>query len=225
LTFDDTVARPGSGKTELEEYVLEFTRRNDLEDRYELLIFGARLGRDKDAAMIQYDRELTTPEKKLLIEEKAKHTGFWRQSKFFKATIITASLAGMIQGWTQSINNGTGSGMPEEFGLCITNRPGSPCQGKIRIADLWIFGMLNAIPLISAGLFGTTLSDPLQEYYLGRRGSVLVSALLTVASTIGASTTHSVGQLAACRAINGIALGAKASIGETGGSTIRQGRG
>jgi hypothetical protein len=107
LTFDDTVARPVTGKTELEEYVLDFARRSDLEDRFELLIFGARLARDKHEAMSRYEAELTAPEKKLLQNEKEKSTGFWKQSKFFKATIMTASLAGMIQGWTQSANNGT----------------------------------------------------------------------------------------------------------------------
>lgn len=72
--------------------------------------------------------------------------------------------------------------------------------------------MLNAIPSLSAGLFGTILADPLQENFLGRRGSVMLSCAITVASTIGASVTHNVAQLAICRAINGVALGAKASI-------------
>ncbi|KAF2867314.1 major facilitator superfamily domain-containing protein [Massariosphaeria phaeospora] len=208
LTFDDTIPRPASGKTELEEYVLDFASYSGLEDRTELLLFGARLARDKHEAMIRYDGEITSREKVLLENEKEKSTGFWKQSKFFRATIMTASLGGMVQGWTQSVNNGTINGMPEEFGLCIT--PGASCAGNTR--DLWTFGMLNAIPLLSGGLFGTTLADPLQENFLGRRGSIMVSCAITVASTIGASATHTVGQLAACRAINGIALGAKASI-------------
>jgi len=41
----------------------------------------------------------------------------------------------------------------------------------------------------------------------------MVSCFITIASTIGASATRTVAQLAICRAINGIALGAKASIG------------
>jgi MFS family permease len=73
--------------------------------------------------------------------------------------------------------------------------------------------MLNAIPLLSAGIFGTILADPLQENILGRRGSVMLSCAITIASTIGASVSQNVAQLAVCRAINGIALGAKASIG------------
>jgi hypothetical protein len=61
------------------------------------------LARDKHEALSKYASEITEPEKKLINMEKEKVTGFWKQAKFFKATIITASLAGMIQGWTQSV--------------------------------------------------------------------------------------------------------------------------
>lgn len=40
----------------------------------------------------------------------------------------------------------------------------------------------------------------------------MMSCAITIAATIGASVSHNVAQLAICRAINGIALGAKASI-------------
>lgn len=192
----------------------QFARHSDLEDRYELLLFGARLARDKHEALSRYAGEITDPERILLGLRKDPDTnlwqqtddssGFWKQSKFFRATILTASLGGVIQGWTQSTNNGTAYGMPDEFSLCI--------RGDCSAVDLWTFGMLNAIPFLSAGLFGTTIADPLQENVLGRRGSIMLSCALTIASTIGTSVTQTVGQLAACRAINGIALGAKASI-------------
>lgn len=206
MTFDDIEVNPRTQRTELEDYVWQFAVLADLKDRYELLRFGARLARDKHEAISRYDAELTDREKLLIENEKGKDRGFWKQSKFFRATIMTASLGGMIQGWTQSANNGTAYGMPQEFNLCI--KKADNCSSS----DLWTFGMLNAIPLLSAGLFGTLVADPLQENFLGRRGSVMLSCAITIASTIGASVTHTVGQLAACRAINGVALGAKASI-------------
>jgi MFS family permease len=205
LTLDDNVPNEDTGRTELEEYVHKFTLQSSLEHRTYMLEFAARLARDKHTAMMRYQDEITEPEKRLIETEKDDSTGFWKQAKFFKATIITASLGGMIQGWTQSVNNGTAYGMPNEFGLCYGNNCTTPRQ-------LWTFGMLNAIPLLSAGLFGTILADPLQENVLGRRGSVMLSCAITIASTIGASVTNNVTQLAICRAINGIALGAKASI-------------
>jgi MFS family permease len=72
----------------------------------------------------------------------------------------------------------------------------------------------DSIPLLSAGLFGTFVADPLQENFFGRRGGVMLSCIITIASTIGAAFTDGVATLAVCRAINGIALGAKASISE-----------
>jgi MFS family permease len=198
------VPNENTGRTELEEYVHRFTLQSGLEHRTYMLEFAARLARDEHTAMMRYQDEITEPERRLIETEKHNTTGFWKQAKFFKATIITASLGGMIQGWTQSVNNGTVYGMPNEFNLCYSE--------KCPASQLWTFGMLNAIPLLSAGLFGTVLADPLQENVLGRRGSVMLSCAITIASTIGASVTNNVAQLAICRAINGIALGAKASI-------------
>jgi hypothetical protein len=195
LTFDDNVPNEDTGRTELEEYVHQFTLQSGLEHRTYMLEFAARLARDEHTAMMRYQDEITEPEKRLIETEKNDSTGFWKQAKFFKATIITASLGGMVQGWTQSVNNGTAYGMPNEFGLCLGNKCTTPRQ-------LWTFGMLNAIPLLSAGLFGTILADPLQENVLGRRGSVMLSCAITIASTIGASVTNNVAQLAICRAIN-----------------------
>jgi hypothetical protein len=209
LVFDDSKPDSVTGRTELEEYIWKFAEHADLADRYEILRFGARLARDKHGAMSRYADELTTPEKELLKHEQDKSTGFWKQSKFLRATIATASLAGMIQGWTQSVNNGAnGTGMPDKFGICY--KTNMSCKSS----DLWLFGLINALPLLSAGVFGTILADPLQENFLARRGSIMLSCFITVASTIGASVTDTFGQMAACRVINGIALGAKASIGE-----------
>jgi MFS family permease len=117
----------------------------------------------------------------------------------------------MIQGWTQSVSNGTAYGMPNQFGLYDPNMFGC-YNDSCTASQQWTFGMLNAIPLLSAGLFVTVLADPLQENVLGRRGSVMLSCAIIIASTIGASVGNNVTQLAICRAINGIALGAKASI-------------
>lgn len=104
LTLDDTNKHNLTQRTELEEYVHQFVTQNNLQHRHEMLLFGARLGRDKYAALRRYDEEITEPEKALIRKEKDKATGFWKQAKFFKATIITASLGGMIQGWTQSVS-------------------------------------------------------------------------------------------------------------------------
>jgi hypothetical protein len=207
--YDDGLIDPSSNMTELEQYVQQFTEQSDLLDQYDLLIKGARLARDHQAAVTRYSNIFTGPEMDLLDEKKELSRGFWKQSKFFRATIITASLGAMVNGWTQSANNGTAYGMPKDFGLHVTKGSSDDVPP---VSHLWMFGMLMAIPWLSAGVFGTLLADPLQENLLGRRGSIMLSCVITIASTIGASATHTVAELAICRMLNGIALGAKASI-------------
>jgi hypothetical protein len=191
LTFDDNVPDVNTDRTELEEYVHQFTLQSGLEHRTYMLESAARLARDPHTAMTRYNDEITDPERILIEREKENTTGFWKQAKFFKATIITASLGGMIQGWTQSVNNGTAYGMPNQFGLYDPNMFGC-YNDSCTASQQWTFGMLNAIPLLSAGLFGTVLADPLQENVLGRRGSVMLSCAITIASTIGASVANNV---------------------------------
>jgi hypothetical protein len=86
LTLDDSLPNPTTRRTVLEEYVDHFTRQSGLQHRTYLLEFAARLARDKDGAMIRYRGEITEPEWDLIDKEKDDATGFWRQSKFFKAT-------------------------------------------------------------------------------------------------------------------------------------------
>jgi hypothetical protein len=81
-----------TARTELEEYVYQFVERNKLFHRLEILLFGARLARDKHGAMRRYGDEITEPEKDLIRNEKDKKTGFWSQAKFFKATSMAESL-------------------------------------------------------------------------------------------------------------------------------------
>jgi hypothetical protein len=86
LTLNDSVSRGTTARTELEEYVHQFVEQNGLQHRLEILLFGARLARDKQGALRRYEDEITQPEKDLIRMEKDKSTGFWKQAKFFKAT-------------------------------------------------------------------------------------------------------------------------------------------
>lgn len=54
-------------------------------------------------------------------------------------------------------------------------------------------------------------SDPLQDYWFGRRGAIAVACVVSIAATIGQSFSNTVGQLLGCRLVTGIALAAKAS--------------
>jgi len=106
---------------------------------------------------------------------------------------------------TQSVSNGSNDGIIKNFGLQVS------LDGS-RNDDQWLFGILNAMPLLAGGCLSIFVADPLQDLFLGRRGAVAVAALITVASVIGSSFARTTTQLLGCRMILSVALGAKASI-------------
>lgn len=60
---------------------------------------------------------------------------------------------------------------------------------------------------------GAWLSDPLNEYLLGRRAAIFVSALFCFISVIGAACVKTYWEMLACRILLGVGMGAKASVG------------
>ena len=106
---------------DLETYVKDFARRNGLQDKFELLLFGARLARDKRETLSTYSAELTEVEKSIIMNESK--ASFWKQSKFLRATIITCSLAASIQSVSHfSLHN---------FAMRLTSRRGWTQSGKL----------------------------------------------------------------------------------------------
>lgn len=128
----------------LDEVVAEFANRHGLSHVCRLLQRGAQLARDKNHAMA-VDTALSQEERDALDEEE--NSGFWNQSKYLRASIIMASLAGMIQGWTQSNSNAANEGIAADFNLHI-----GPDDPDKNTRDLWLFGLLNATLFFSAGL-------------------------------------------------------------------------
>jgi len=118
--------------------------------------------------------------------------------------------------------NGANIGITAEFNL-FKNDPRNT-------GDLWLFGVLNAIPFLAGGLLyvpkptldcncppsltfsrAPFVSDPLQEHLLGRRGAIAVACVLSIAATVGQSFSTSIAQIIGCRIITGLTLAAKAS--------------
>jgi MFS family permease len=111
------------------------------------------------------------------------------------------------RGWVQSSLNGANLWWPHEFGLCVDlNGPGTGSH------DTWIFAAVGAVTYLSAAFVGCWLSDPLNEKLHGRRSALLVSALLTFVSVIGAAGARNWWELLICRIFLGMGMGAKASV-------------
>jgi MFS family permease len=79
--------------------------------------------------------------------------------------------------------------------------------------DVWKFGAVNAIVWFSAAVLGPLLVDPIcYSRLFGRRGSVFLAAMFSLASSIGGSRATSWKRYLVARLLLGIGIGAKASI-------------
>ncbi|KAI9859758.1 MAG: hypothetical protein M1813_006475 [Trichoglossum hirsutum] len=82
--------------------------------------------------------------------ENKENLDFWRQLGYLQASILTVSLAGMIQSWTQSNSRDVNARMPTELGL--------------HIGAYVLDGVLNATPFLATALLETkNESDGLLE--------------------------------------------------------------
>jgi MFS family permease len=147
---------------------------------------------------------LSAEEKEVLLNE-TQH-GFWRQPKELRITIITLCVGAVVQGWNQTASNGANLSWPEQ--LNIGRLDGCDPVGPAA----WIFAIVNAAPYFSASLIGCWLSDPISEYFLGRRPPIALSGCLILASMIGGACVNTWQELFACRVILGIGMGTKASM-------------
>ncbi|KAK3117286.1 hypothetical protein LTR53_001467 [Teratosphaeriaceae sp. CCFEE 6253] len=179
-----------------------FVREYRLENHEDVFVKAGKILRDPEA-WISVPR-LTAEEKDALKHETS--LGFWKQPKQLQVTIVTLCVAAVVQGWNQTGTNGANLNWPQQLGL--TNLHGCDPKGS----DAWIFSIVNAATYLSASLVGCWLSDPLNEYFFGRRAAICVSAAIILASVVGGACTRTWQELLACRVLLGIGMGCKASV-------------
>ncbi|KAF5600443.1 myo-inositol transport ITR1 [Fusarium pseudoanthophilum] len=113
--------------------------------------------------------------------------------------IITVSLAAFLQGHVQASINAA-----DIYAMYNTNPLQLPKHNKI-----WTSGAMNAMPYFTAALLGSPMSLPI-NICIGRRGALMVSAFLIIASSIGSAFCQKWYQLLLVRIIAGVAMGIKA---------------
>ncbi|KFY40063.1 hypothetical protein V494_03674 [Pseudogymnoascus sp. VKM F-4513 (FW-928)] len=143
-----------------------------------------------------------TPDEKLALRNEKDH--LFAQSKGLYMTVLTVSIAAILQGWVQSSINGATLLWPSEFGLLNKTDP------NLERHDQWIVGLTNAAPFLFAAILGCPLVDPINRR-CGRKGTILVAAVLIFASSLGSAFSNNWVQLFVCRIFNGIGMGLKAS--------------
>lgn len=93
---------------------------------------------------------------------------------------------------------------PQEFGIGHGEEIGHPNQ----VRDSWLVGVVNAGPYLGSAFIGCWLADPI-NFYLGRRGTIFVSAVFCLITPIGGAVCQTWEQLFITRVLMGIGMGLK----------------
>jgi len=173
----------------------------------ELLIRGALLARDKELFLENKEDKPNDIEKRAL--EREEHPKLFQQPKALLVVIWLCCIGAIVQGWSQTNITGANLGWPDELGLPnVYSNSDSNAPGK----DYWAFGGVNSVMYFTASLVGGWMSDPLTEHVFGRRGALFMAGVFTLASSIGSGYVQTWKQLLACRALQGLGMGAKAAV-------------
>lgn len=160
-----------------------------------MLVRGGRLARDEELFLSGPD--VTQFEKSALAREKS--STVWQQSKEMKIILLTCCAAAIAQGWDQASITGANLLWPSEMNLKV-----DLAKEDVRTRDVWIFGGVNAITYFAACSLGAWISDPLNEYFWGRRGALFVAALFSFVGVVGCAFCHIWQTLFVCRMLVGI---------------------
>jgi MFS family permease len=159
---------------------------------------GGRLARDEDLFISGAD--VTDFERSAVEHERT--SSLWQQSKDLKLILLTCCVAAIAQGWDQGSLTGANLTWPGDFGL----------DTDVSRRARWIFGGVNAIAYFATSSAGAWLSDPLNEYFYGRRGALFVARLFSFVGVVGSAFCNNWQALFGCRLLVGIGMGAKASV-------------
>ncbi|KAH8716996.1 hypothetical protein GQ44DRAFT_398862 [Phaeosphaeriaceae sp. PMI808] len=201
--LDAKVSNPLSGipYDALIRDVEEFAADKDLVDVVDYLKKGALVAQDPSRFE---DLEILEEEEKERLRQEKAHK--WKHPLQLYITVIVCSIGAAVQGWDQTGSNGANLSFPVEFGIGQGDTEGHP--------DRWTHnltvGLVNAGPYIGSALIGCWLSDPC-NYFVGRRGTIFVSAIFCLLTPIGGALSQTWQQLLITRILMGIGMGLKGS--------------
>lgn len=196
---DGQVKNPlaGYSRSFLMSEVERFTQEKGMGEHIDLLKRGALLA--QNPAGYEDIQELQADERAAVKDEYANK---WSHPMTLYLTILVCSIGAATQGWDQTGSNGANLSFPTQFGIGASE--GEPGYER----DSWIVGVVNAAPYLGSAGFGCWISDPLNNY-LGRRGTIFLTALCLIATPIGSAFTQTWEGLFAARLVLGFGMGAK----------------
>ncbi len=139
---------------------------------------------DEEKRALKREKDVVFPERGMLI------------------VVLTVSLAAFLQGQVQSSINGA-SLFPAQLGLGGLNATTASTKTPDPTIDAWRLGAMNASPFLFAAALGCPLALPINDL-VGRRGAMVVAALLILASSLGSAFISNWYSLFGVRIINGL---------------------
>ncbi|GAA5833127.1 hypothetical protein JCM3766R1_001406 [Sporobolomyces carnicolor] len=128
----------------------------------------------------------------------------WDHPKTLYFLVICCSMCAAVQGMDESVTNGANLFWAPQFGL-ITSA-GAPDASR----NQWLLGLVNGAPYLCCAVLGCWLTAPLNNW-LGRRGTIFLTALLSALTCIWMGVTNSWQHLFAARFVLGLGIGPKSA--------------
>ena len=172
--------------------VHDFVTTKGLEEHEEIFLKGALCAQVQGTGDFNTISLLSDEDRQeLRLEEKKK----WRQPFKLFWLAICCSVAAAIQGADESVINGAILFFPKRFHI-----DGDSDH------DQWLKGLVSSAPYICCAFFSCWMAQPM-NHFLGRRGTIFVSALIGVATCIWQAATNTWWHMFIARLFVGISIG------------------
>jgi len=146
--------------------------------------------------------DILSEDDKIILRRELTHR--WDQPWQLYYLVILCSLAAAVQGMDESVINGANLFYAPQFGIDPNSQDGNAGRNQ------WLLGLVNSAPYLCCGVISCWLTYPLNNY-LGRRGTIFVTAFVSFAACIWQGVTNSWQHLFVARFILGFGIGPKST--------------
>ncbi|KAG7093135.1 hypothetical protein E1B28_009418 [Marasmius oreades] len=172
-----------------------FAEKYGLQDLTPELQKGALVAQDPTAFE---EHELLDEKDKAILRRELTHR--WSHPKTLYYLVILCSMAACVQGMDEAVINGANIFFATQLGI-------NPEEGD---RNQWLFGLVNSAPYLCCAIVSPWLVAPL-NHYLGRRGTIFVTAIISWLTCIWQGLTNTWWHLFIARFVLGVGIGPKSA--------------
>ncbi|KAI4282916.1 MAG: hypothetical protein L6R38_002581 [Xanthoria sp. 2 TBL-2021] len=209
LNINSKLVNPFVGKTheEMDDLITRFMEKTRIDGIYdEHIRKGAYLAQDQSAFDDLREDALTLkPEERSALRMEDPKTGNkWNQPWILYALVGCCSLGAAVQGWDETAVNGAQLYYVYAFGI------GEDSGDAPDDRDAGLRGLVNSAPYLCCAVLGCWLTGPMNRL-LGRRGTILVTCLISSLTCLWQAFTSSWWHLFIARLVLGLGIGPKSA--------------